>query len=476
MIVPGPSALRPLIFFGHYRKISGTLGRMVPEGPRKGPFGGRPKTQYPMLNHADPTGFCPEVFPPTRTMWPKALHRPAVQLMAIAFLSTVSTASGAGRLKWPLDPDSSTHNVITSYGQFMGYSVNYVHVGIDIAGRPGQAVHAVQDGVVRCFSNRGQGALQWFLVLSLLHDSTKGWGYGHLDHESVPFSLGDTVHAGDSLGTIVTWPDMGFHHTHLAYYHNLTSDTSKDFQGGGHPLDLLKSSGDTKPPAFHNAAGSTFYFYDYYTRLPISATTLRGRVMISVGVHDSTYNPTWQTGIYSLRYWIDGADGLAKDTSLSAIFNFALGDIAHSNELAEVFYDTTKSTRFAGYYWLGSMNDSGFSGTKDEENFDTRSLNDGEYWLYVEAQDYAGNSRRDSVRIAARNATAASPVSLARERERQTGCSIVMGGALYGNHEPRQDISWRVFDLEGRLMPEPESRRYGCGVYAVMRPRGERYQ
>lgn len=375
------------------------------------------------------------------------------RVAVIAVIGLVSTAYCGGKLSWPVYPGSGVHHVISSYGQYMGNADNQVHLGIDISATPGDPVMAIQDGKVWRVSNQNQGDVYWFVIVSLPGDSTKAWGYGHLVKESIWWKVGDSIKAGDTLGTIVQWPSDGFNHLHLAFYSNLTSDTLADYQTILNPCSLLMPSNDNCSPVFHQAAGNTFYYYDYYTWIPVDPSNLTGRVRISVGAHALTYNPSWQTGIYSMKYWISKNGGdIVRDTTLSVIFNFPLGDWTYSNRLVPAFFDMGKSTRFANYYYLGAMDSTGLNDKRTEDNINTLSYPDGTYVLYVQVSNFAGDIARDSTVISFRNGIS----SFARAKSgvltiRGPNCGAGICLSRFMANESLQRT--RLFSLDGRLLP-----------------------
>ena len=307
----------------------------------------------------------------------------------------------AGELNWPLEPGAAAHSVITSYGQYVGFYHNQIHMGVDIAASPYEPVFTVQDGIVKCFTDNSAGGIYWFMIVTIPGDSSQGWCYTHIATDSFHVSPGDSVHAGQLIGHVVPWTG-DFNHLHLDYFDQLPAGTprSEDLRTAVNCLSLLKGSGDTCPPFFHDSAGEKFYFYDDFTGLAVSAMNLRGKIRVSVGAGDFSHDSPWPTGIYSLFFWIrDSSRAALSDTATSVVFNFPLGNTLEADDSSGEAYDLAHSARFSNYYFLGRSDSASRLRGKTTGYIDTRAFPNGLNYLYVMARDFDGNSAIDSIPI-----------------------------------------------------------------------------
>lgn len=96
-----------------------------------------------------------------------------------------------------------------------------IHLGLDLFAPAGTPLYAPLTGTVRAFANQ-PGPQDYGPVIILRHLTAEGLEfftlYGHLSLASLAgLHLGQTLAAGDSLGTIGTWPENGDWPPHLHF-------------------------------------------------------------------------------------------------------------------------------------------------------------------------------------------------------------------------------------------------------------------
>ena len=94
-----------------------------------------------------------------------------------------------------------------TYGDGLGAGRN--HMGIDLLGTSGTPIYAVDAGKVTRSGYQGNGAL----ILDITDKKGSMWFYGHFD--KIFFSEGDTVKAGQLIGTMGDTGSPGAVHLHI---------------------------------------------------------------------------------------------------------------------------------------------------------------------------------------------------------------------------------------------------------------------
>jgi hypothetical protein len=165
----------------------------------------------------------------------------------------------AGKLPWPQHaPDFTPEqyaamlrrlHVANNFALYQAARLNdatamYLHSGLDVVLPNGTPIHAVQDGVVRHVVD----AVEFYKTLYVedAGDSTRGWGYTHVDDFRV--RVGDRVRRGTWLASVRF---RGVEHVHLTRLRVLPGGTWRDARThvAAQP-DTFFAYTDTEPPRF----------------------------------------------------------------------------------------------------------------------------------------------------------------------------------------------------------------------------------
>ncbi|TNC26219.1 peptidoglycan DD-metalloendopeptidase family protein [Mumia zhuanghuii] len=181
-----------------------------------------------------------------RCWWPRGVLVRAAVALAVATLlpgGLVVTAAAAGptgpdlRWSWPLDPRPE---VVTAYDAPPGpYAAG--HRGVDLAGRAGSPVRAVDDGVV-AFA----GTVAGVAVVSVDHQGERS------TYQPVAATVrtGDPVQRGDVLGSLLIAGGHCFPAVclHLGRRHGESYADPEDLLGSGSKIRLVPPSGPPPVP------------------------------------------------------------------------------------------------------------------------------------------------------------------------------------------------------------------------------------
>lgn len=381
-------------------------------------------------------------------------------------------------IPWPFAPFDSMCTVWNHYEQHMSYGQadwSYLHQGLDIITPIGEPVYAVQGGIVKCVLTLG-GDSYWRTAISPEQNPgySSGWLYAHLVQSSIQFDVGDTVDMYDYLGNIIYWAeDWG--HIHFVeitdsglvwqYYDN---EWGIDFN----PLLALSIEDDTTAPEFENVfPNEKFGFSRNQTDLQyLDPDSLNGDVDFIVQTVDYIADSPWQLPSFALYYWVEST--ATGDTvfprTLAQILNHTY-DFFGTEEFvpyATLFYkrdatllppywmDTTRN-----YYQVLTNNNGDSLGElwEKELSFHTADYPDGEYRIFVEAQDAAGNTNLDSMDVIFINGVSSNP---------EEGPDLPKEFTLYQNYPnpfnnstnirfylPRDGtVNLLIYDITGRMV------------------------
>ncbi|MBL7033956.1 MAG: hypothetical protein ISR91_07405 [Candidatus Delongbacteria bacterium] len=320
---------------------------------------------------------------------------------------------------WPFFPFDSMRTVWNHYEQHMGgygADYSYLHQGLDLITPTGEPVFAVESGVVKCVLTLG-GAVYWRLAVSPVQEAgwSQGWLYAHLIESSIQFDIGDTVQIHDYLGDIIQWSD-DWGHIHFAEIEDFGLVWQYDDNEWGitrNPLPLLDPLPDETPPVFEDVfPGSRFAFSRNNASIYLDPDDLNGAVDIIVKVYDLSGPSPWQQPAHTLNYWIERiADGqLVVPRTLSQVLNHPYPFYSSDNyePWATLFYqrdellfpsswmDTTRN-----YHQILTNSDGDSLAVLSEKDLalSTDAFQNGEYYVFAEAQDDNGNVTRDSMLV-----------------------------------------------------------------------------
>ncbi len=318
--------------------------------------------------------------------------------------------SRAGRTHQPIPSplhygeESYPHPIGNTYLEIQDYGgTPYLHPGVDFLGVPNENVYSVQDGVVKAILTTG-GELYWRVAIALedTDDESEGYLYAHLNENSITVAVGDSVHAGDVVGTLVGWPVANFHHCHYARVRNSGSVWNGDWWTTDDPLRDTYDHLDTEAPVFEDVAADQICAFRRDGNY-MDPYELEGEVDIIAHAHD-IINSDWRCTINRIGYRLSALsnpDSILVD-QISFTFDYPCDDYGEGTYeamcLSTIFcrddqyfsngnYDTRE------YYYILSHADADSAMTENDadQSFDTTQFPDGFYNLEVWAEDGAGN-------------------------------------------------------------------------------------
>ncbi len=323
-------------------------------------------------------------------------------------------------IPWPFFPFDTIHKVWNHYEQHMGDGTgdwSYLHQGLDLEVPIDEPTYAVEAGWVKLVLTIG-GASYWRVAVSPVQSSgySDGWLYAHLVESSIQVDVGDYVEVHDYIGDIIYWAeDWG--HIHFVNIKDQGDVWYYDDDEWGinfNPLTVLTPNSDSVPPVIEDfSSTSKFGFYENETSTNyLDPDNLYGDVDIVVKISDYHGSSEWEQPAFKTYYWLNK---LPEDTS---IFPKTLGQILN-HEYS--FYSSGNYYPYADiiykkdwnhpsppwmnwdrdYYQILTNNngDSIIDPSEAQLAFPTADYPDGEYRIFVEAWDEAGNMALDSMDI-----------------------------------------------------------------------------
>ncbi|MDZ7373032.1 MAG: peptidoglycan DD-metalloendopeptidase family protein [candidate division KSB1 bacterium] len=382
---------------------------------------------------------------------------------------------GRDPVPWPFAPFDRPRPIGNTYEEYQNYGGSpYLHPGVDILAPYFEPVFAVSDGVVKAVLTIS-GEYHWRIAVgeTASEDTTEGWLYAHLVRESIPFSVGDTVRAGDYLGQIVPWPVAEFHHLHFVKVRQGGMSWSPDWEAVFNPLEVLRPLADSTGPVFEpiestDARGSPFAYVRNGSGEQLNPDSLSGAVDIVIRVGDKVGSEAWLCSVYELRHWVES---LQQSRIVWGPIGLRLSHrIPHytgTPEMARVLYSDRDGLVSRGnydervfYHIVTNCDGDSLLEIADAEwALPCDLLPEGPYRVVVEARDASGNSRavadtfwvRKPTGLGATETPAGPPMPIrlqiipnpARKRVRIAWTSTLRGPAQL-----------QLFDIRGRLVQQ----------------------
>jgi len=331
--------------------------------------------------------------------------------------------SGYDPIPWPFAPFDSMRTIWNHYEQHMGNGGgdwSYLHQGLDLITPIAEPTYAVEGGIVKLVLTLG-GSAYWRVAISdtQVAGYSDGWLYAHLIESSIQVDVGDTVQIHDYLGDIIEWSgNWGHIHfveirdTGLVWYYN-----DNEWGINFNPMLALQPLPDTTAPVIEPVFGySKFGFCTNETSNYLTPDSLYGDVDIIVKVVDYSGDSEWQQPAFRTYYWIKSLS--TGDTVLTRrmghILNHTYPFYSGGNyePYAVVMYKrdnilTTSSWMDLerNYYHVvtNSNGDSLLELSEKDLAFSTANYYDGDYRIYIEVFDEAGNYVIDSMDVAFKN-------------------------------------------------------------------------
>lgn len=348
------------------------------------------------------------------------------QSLHMAALSKdISTHRNNGDLiPCPMYPDSNNYpfRIGNSYAEHQRYSGQpYLHPGVDFLGFPQQEIYSPVDGVVKAILTTS-GSIHWRLALGLedIIAEQEGYLFAHLDPSTIPFAMGDSVFAGDYIGSIVAWPTSEFHHLHFARIEHQGAIWDGNWLTKDNVLKDITNFCDESVPVFETLWNEqTIAFRSEDGMEILEPENLSGSFDIICHVHDLS-NDTWRLDVDSL--WFELVDLTTNSVAYQQeafSYNFELdtyfSDVITTNILKTI-YSTTGQWQTLGNYTTRQFyqqvsRSNGDGMINDQDNsvyFDSSNFPDGSYLLRIHAYDAVQNHSFTEIEVIFNNSPTSS--------------------------------------------------------------------
>jgi hypothetical protein len=339
---------------------------------------------------------------------------------------TVTALAGtAESIRDPLDyfTDTVYQPVGNSYGEIQDYgSPAYLHPGVDLMGYHLQDVRAVKRGFVKAILTTVD-TFHWRIAIS--NEDTpglsRGYLYAHLDQQTIPYAVDDSVNEGDVVGQLVNFPVPGFVHCHFARI----LDSGAVWTGGWwtleNPLRSMSNLFDSVPPQFQMTKGNDVFAFRDAGGSYLSPDSLYGNIKVISKIHDLV-NSGWRVDINRLSYNLSPLSSPATLLldSFSYEYNFYIDVYAagtYYNDILNTVYsrdgtcfsDGDYNTREFYHFVTNSDGNDTIVAGDSSQYFATANFPDGSYIFRVVAEDASGNVSSDSMVVRFYNNNTAVP-------------------------------------------------------------------
>lgn len=302
--------------------------------------------------------------------------------------------------------------VKNSYAQIQEWSSLYLHPGVDFFEDPYEPVYSVQDGVVEAILTTGDERY-WRIAIGNFGEVLEGYLYAHLNQDSFPFGVGDTVSAGDVIGTL--FPAWGFEpHCHFARIAPAYHIWNGDWWTVDNPLVDVTNMTDSIAPVIEYALGGERFAFRTRNGIYLDPLNLSGEIQIIAKCVDYAVSTAFESRInvwdLQFRLFAPGSpvvpvyekysfiQDIPLDTYFSNAYETLVLNTMYSRD--QTCFSTNNSTTKDFYYILTNSNgDSAITAEDSLQIFDTRNFYNGPYLLEVLVQDCAGNATSASMAI-----------------------------------------------------------------------------
>jgi hypothetical protein len=318
------------------------------------------------------------------------------------------------RIRAPLyyNETSFASVVKNSYAQLQEWSSLYLHPGVDFFADPFENVYSVQDGVVEAILTTGDERY-WRIAIGNLGEVEEGYLYAHLNQDSFSFGVGDSVTAGDVIGTI--FPAWGFEpHCHFARIAPSAHIWNGDWWTVDNPLVDVTNMTDSISPVIEYALGSERFAFRTREGVYLDPLNLSGEIKIIAKCVDYAVSTAFESriNVWDLQFRLFAPENpfvpvyeqysfvqdMPLDTYFSNEYETLVLETMYSRD--QTCFSTNNSTTKDFYYILtNSDGDSAITAADSLEIFDTRNFYNGPYLLEVIVHDCAGNSTSGSMAI-----------------------------------------------------------------------------
>ncbi|MBN2460679.1 MAG: T9SS type A sorting domain-containing protein [Candidatus Cloacimonetes bacterium] len=314
-------------------------------------------------------------------------------------------------------------NVGNSYGEIQQYGFSpYLHPGVDFLGDDYQEVYAVRPGYVKAVLTTG-GDAYWRIAIAEedTPETTEGYLYAHLNQGSITVAVGDSVYAGELLGTLYPWSVADFTHIHFARL----QDTGQVWNGNWWTIDNpqvdVVNLIDITPPVFETTINDDIFAFRTQGGVYLDPDNLSGSFDIIAKCHDIC-NSTWKIDVWDISYSLHPASDpdsvlysqfsykfdMPLDTYISGNFdNMVLNTIYSRDNIC--FSEGNYENREYYHIITNSNGDSLFTGDDADQCFHSEQFPNGDYILRVTARDASLNTAQADMNISFVNDVSVAP-------------------------------------------------------------------
>lgn len=293
--------------------------------------------------------------------------------------------------------------VRNAYAQIQEWGDLYLHPGVDLFEAPYTEAYAVDDGIVRAILTTG-GEEYWRIAIESLDIPGEGYLYAHLNQDSFPFTVGDTVAAGDVVGTL--FPAYSFEpHLHFARISPDGEEWNGVWWTTDNPLVDITNMADTLDPVIEYALGNDLFAFRNQEGDYLDPLHLSGEVEIIAKCCDYAYAVDFYSRIpvFDIQFRIYAPEN--PDSAVYQQFSFAMDmplDTYFSDEYQMLVLNTvysrdatcfsTNNNDARDFFFIitNSDGDSVITAEDSLRAFNTTDLPYGMYLLEVEVHDASG--------------------------------------------------------------------------------------
>ncbi len=324
-----------------------------------------------------------------------------------------SAGLALGQLPWPHPPQNQVHPLGNSWGIFQNYGGNpYCHNGADIMTVARAPVTVIKYGYVKAFFQSGDPYNGVTVADSAGAALCTGYMYYHIEAATIRVRVGDTVHVGDTIAFICTWPVAGFHHNHFSK-NRRAGVTWPDYGGFiKNPLAEFTPDNDSMRPVFTNAvSGQIFAICRNNTSSYQSRDSVYGDVDFICRVEDKVNHRLWWVAPFKLIYTIRDTAGTVVVPPRIVQLSESLNGYSYPEARTVYKYDGTCNSncnydslnRRLFFIFTNTDNDTFIEVTDSLECWRTTTVRNGPYWVKCTAYDEYGNNRPESMLVRVKN-------------------------------------------------------------------------
>ncbi len=377
------------------------------------------------------------------------------------------------------------YNVGNSYAEIQLYGWSpYLHPGVDFLGEDYQEVYAVHDGFVKAVLTTG-GSPYWRVAIANEDVSTEieGYLYAHLNEDSIVHTVGDSISAGDFLGTLYPWSVYDFTHIHFARLLDSGSTWNGDWWTIDNPLIDVYNIIDITPPVFENSIDDDlFAFRDLYGNY-LDGQLLTGQFDIITKCHDIC-NSTWKIDVWDLEYSLHPlaepdstifqkfafAFDMPLDTYISGNFDNMVLNTIYSQD--ETCYSLGNyETRDFFHIITNSDGDSVFTENDALQYFDSSQFADGDYLFRVTVRDAMLNATSAEMQVTFINGVGwhedeliLNPINLEQNYPNPFNPQTSINYSL----TEECNVGLKIYNLRGQVVKVLVNQKQNAGNYNIL--------